>query len=360
MEKKKEFIVNIVFYLMIGGLLIGLCHYILPVLIPFFVAFFVAGILQYLARKICGNFVHRKKICAVLLVIVFYAIFFLIVIGLGTNMIVAAVNLVKSFPELYKSEILPLLNQLSDKLEIALRSMDINLSQKIENVFQEIIQNLGQYISKFSMNFVKLISEKVTGIPAFIVKLIITIVATFFMAADFDKMITFLKKLLPKEKEDSAQKVIHYVKDIIFIYIKSYSLLFFLTFIELVIGLLLLRIPNAVIVAIFIAVFDILPVLGTGGILLPWAVVMFAMGDIPMTIGILILYIVITAIRNTLEPKIVGRQIGLHPLVTLIAMVIGLKLLGIIGLICFPVGLSIFVNLEKCGVIHFKKKQESI
>ena len=106
-----------------------------------------------------------------------------------------------------------------------------------------------------------------------------------------------------------------------------------------------------------IAVFDILPILGTGGILLPWAAVLFVMGNKPLAAGILILYVIITVIRNIVEPKIVGKQIGLHPLVTLMAMFLGLKTFGIIGMIVLPVSLAVLINLEKNGIIHiFNKK----
>lgn len=354
MEKKKNFIINIVFYLIICGIAIGICRYILPILIPFILAFLVAGLLQFPIRKLAGEFTHRKKVFAILLVAGFYMILFIVLIGLGTKIVSGAGNVVMSFPQFYKREILLLLNELSDKLETAVASMDSSVSIEIENTFQEVIQNIGQYISEFSMRAFRMISEKAAGIPAFIVKLVIMIVATFFMAVDFDKIIAFIKKIVPKGKEDSINNIVQYVKNIVFIYLRSYSFLFLLTFIELSIGLLLLRIPYAIMIALLIAIFDILPVLGTGGILLPWAVMMVLVGNIPMAIGIVVLYLVITAIRNTLEPRIVGKQIGLHPLATLIVMFIGLKMIGIIGLVCFPVALSVLVNLEKNKVIHIK------
>lgn len=354
MEKKKNFIINIIFYLIIFGIIIAVSRYILPVLIPFILAFLVACILQYPAGKLCAGSIKRKKVFTILFVVIFYIIIFIVVIGLGAKLLTTAGNLAISFPSLYKNEILPLLTDLSNKLEASTASMDVVISQKIESTFHDITQNLGQYVSDFSMNSVKMLSEKAAGIPTFIVKLVVTIVATFFIAADFDKIIFFLKKLIPKGKGDFAESIVNYVKSIIFIYLKSYSLLFFLTFMELVIGLLIFQIPYAVLIALAISIFDILPVLGTGGILLPWVIILVVIGNIPLAIGILVLYLIITAIRNTLEPRIVGNQIGLHPLATLIAMFIGLKLLGIIGLVSFPVALSVLVNLKKNGVIKFK------
>lgn len=123
----------------------------------------------------------------------------------------------------------------------------------------------------------------------------------------------------------------------------------FLTFAELCIGLLAFKIPYAVPIALAIAVFDILPILGTGGVLLPWAAVLFMLGNMPLGAGILALYLVITMVRNIVEPKIVGKQIGLHPLATLVALFVGLKLIGIAGAVILPVFLSIFINIRKNG-----------
>ena len=89
-----------------------------------------------------------------------------------------------------------------------------------------------------------------------------------------------------------------------------------ITFVELVIGLTLIGVDNALIIAFVIAVFDILPVLGTGGIMIPWTVITALQGNYPLALGLLLVYLVVTGVRNIIEPKIVGSQIGLHPVIT--------------------------------------------
>ena len=175
----------------------------------------------------------------------------------------------------------------------------------------------------------------------------IMVVASFYMTADYDKNLEIARKYLPEKAKRVIRDVRKYGWNTLKAYLKSYFLLFLLTFAELTVGLLFLRIPYAVFIALGIAVFDILPVLGTGGILLPWTVVMLVLGDYPMAVGILLLYIVITVVRNSLEPKIVGKQVGLHPLITLIAMFVGLQLGGLPGLIAAPMSIVILVNMEK-------------
>ena len=106
-------------------------------------------------------------------------------------------------------------------------------------------------------------------------------------------------------------------------------------------------IPYAPIIGLMVAIFDILPVLGTGGILLPWTVVLLVMKNFSMGIGMFVLYLVITIIRNTMEPKLVGKQIGLHPLATMISLYVGLKVIGFWGMLIFPTSLAVLSSMRK-------------
>ena len=103
-----------------------------------------------------------------------------------------------------------------------------------------------------------------------------------------------------------------------------------------------------------ISIFDLMPILGTGGIVLPWALIALMVGNWGRAIGLLVLYLVITGIRQTLEPKIVGKQIGLHPLATLISMLLGLKLFGIVGLFGVPVCVAVTTAMYRS-----KRKRET-
>ena len=107
-----------------------------------------------------------------------------------------------------------------------------------------------------------------------------------------------------------------------------------------------------------ISIFDILPVLGTGGIMIPWSIISLITGDIKMGILLAIVYIVVTVIRNIIEPKIVGKQLGLHPLVTLVSMFIGVNIAGIVGLFGAPILLSLLVHLNKKGVVSLFKLED--
>ncbi len=124
---------------------------------------------------------------------------------------------------------------------------------------------------------------------------------------------------------------------------------------ELTNGLTFIGIRNSVLIALLIAIFDILPVLGTGGIMLPWTIITAFQGQLSTALGLLIVYLVVTIIRNIIEPRIVGRQIGLHPVVTLVSMFVGAQLFGVLGLFGFPIGLSLLRHLNETGTIRIFK-----
>ena len=128
-----------------------------------------------------------------------------------------------------------------------------------------------------------------------------------------------------------------------------------LTFVELSIGLSILGIDNSIIIALLTSILDILPVLGTGAVIIPWAIISLILGDIWVGIGLIIVYLIITVIRNIIEPKIVGTQLGLHPLVTLISMFMGVNIAGLFGLFGFPILLSLLMYLNKEGIVKIFK-----
>jgi predicted PurR-regulated permease PerM len=129
--------------------------------------------------------------------------------------------------------------------------------------------------------------------------------------------------------------------------IRSYILIMVITFTELSILFRIFGIENAMLKAAAIAVFDLLPILGTGGIMIPWAVISLAVGYTKLGIELFAIYGIVTVIRNYVEPKIVGTQLGLHPIITLVAMFIGLRLFGFWGLFGLPVGISYLWKQKK-------------
>ena len=113
--------------------------------------------------------------------------------------------------------------------------------------------------------------------------------------------------------------------------------------------------------ALLVSVFDILPILGSSMITLPWSIFLLITGDYRRGIVMFIVYLVVVIIRQFIEPKIVGEHVGLHPLITLMAMYVGTRLFGGVGLFGFPLVCAVIVQLQNAGFLNlFPKRREYV
>lgn len=346
-EKKKQFIINTIFYAIIICLALLVLKYLVPILLPFIFAFCFASILQLPVKKLAGHDSKLRRWITIIVGIVFFALIFLGIAYTGIRLFNWFLSFLEFVPRIYQNELLPFFNTALDTMRQQIAFADVEMAVKIENIFANLLKSFGNSISSFSMNAIGRLSSSIAGIPGLIIKLIICIISCFFFMLDYDKILDFCKGLLPTKQREKVRVIKGYVTNTVLVYLKSYFLLFLLTCVELSIGFYIMGIPYSLIIGILIGIFDILPILGTGGILLPWAFILFVMGNVKLGIGIFVLYLIITIIRNTLEPKLVGKQIGLHPLATLISLYVGLNMLGIIGMIAFPVTLVILNTMRK-------------
>ena len=227
----------------------------------------------------------------------------------------------------------------------------------LENLLEQLVKSIGELISNLSMNIMGIISNFTTSLPGLFIKIVLLIISTFFITIDYEQLAGFFFRQLSSKAKTTFVEIKEYVVGTLFVCIRSYALIMSITFVELSFGLTVLGIDNAILIALLISMFDILPVLGTGGIMIPWVVLTVLQGNYSLAVGLLLVYVIITVIRNIIEPKIVGKQIGLHPILTLASMYLGLQLFGVIGLFGFPVGLSLLRHLNEKGIVHVYKME---
>lgn len=353
MEKKRELLLNAGCILLAVGVCYVAMQYLAPVCMPFLAAFIFACVIHKFSKRMQRYIKVPAKILNMGMSVMFFGILAVVIVFLGGYIFSSLAQLITNLPGLYQNEFLPWINGIIEGLNQRYQIMDRPLFETLETSFAQWSSEMGSLVTDLSVSAMRVVSGYATGLPSAVIQIVITIVATFFMVSDYERIVRFVMELLPEKGQKLCGKIASKTKEVLVIYIKSYVLLMLLTFTELCIGLFLLKIPYFPLIALGISVFDILPVLGTGGILIPWSVIALMIGNYRIAGGILILYLAVTVIRNILEPRIVGRQIGLHPLATLIGLFVGLKLFGIVGMIGIPVTLSILVNLEKEGVIHW-------
>lgn len=183
--------------------------------------------------------------------------------------------------------------------------------------------------------------------PNFFVGLMFAIMSSIFISSDYNNIAVQITKLLPKNKRSLIFQTKMYTIKTITKYIRAYLILMFLTFIELIVGFLIIGIENPIGVAALVSICDAIPLIGSGIIILPWCLILISIGNIKLGLELIVLNIIVGILHSFLEPKILGNQLGMHPLVTLISVYIGIKLFGILGVIFIPIIVQITLSLYK-------------
>lgn len=225
---------------------------------------------------------------------------------------------------------------------------------KIPNEIMTIIQNstseILNYLANWTKNFLTNVINIVTSIPTIAIYFVITILALYFICIDKIYILDQMEHHFPKKW---SKKMLIHIKEIattLGAYLKAQAILILISFVISVVGLYIykimgLNIEFPLLVALGISFVDALPILGSGTVMIPWGVVVALNGDIKLAIAIVGLWILMSIVRQFVEPRIVSNQIGIHPIFTLIAMYTGFKFMGIIGLIIGPIILIILKNV---------------
>lgn len=355
-NRKLQFIVNIFYYAFIFIILFLLFKYATGWLMPFLIGLILAVIVQKPARFITQKTkIPQKASCVVcvlllvgLLVLLIFGIIMLITHNLGniTAFLGSLMDTLQGSMSSLCDKIKPFTTQFQDKTGIKFDLSSNGLSQvmlRLTNISVIAVNALQGFFSK---------------LPTVFLDTIVTIVAASFIAADYRRVIDFLYKLIPERYRKTVAGIKDFIFGTVLKLLRAYLILMLITFTELSIGLAFIGIKNPIGIAAIIAVVDILPVLGTGTVIIPWGIFELLLGNTIPGVCLLILYLIVTIVRNILEPKIVGGHIGLHPLITLTAIIVGLKAVGLLGMIAFPITILILKDLAEKGVISlpvFKK-----
>ena len=342
-QKKRDFLTNIAYWSIISAAVYLALQYVLPVSIPILFGVLVAWLVIRISKMLrCSH-----KLLRVGLSLAIYGLIGLLITLLVTKGVDLIASIVKWIPQVYESKILPFANLVYSWSMKALEDMDPTLSSTLSMVLESALSALQNLFSKISAAAVSLVSGIATGVPNLVLSLLAMIFTTIFLAGDYERIRGFVDTYIPASVMRVIHKVRFYMTDTLFVVIRSYLLIMLVTFTELSILFSVFGIQKAFLKAALIALFDIMPILGTGGIMIPWFVISFALGHTALGLKLLVIYIIVTVVRNYVEPRIVGAQLDLHPIITLVSMFVGLRLFGFWGLFGLPVGISFFWKERK-------------
>ena len=341
---KKILGVAIEFVLIIIAILV--CVKLAIFFLPFLIAFIIAKIIKipvnYLEKKFKLNRTLGVIISMILFVGIVGFIIYMFCSALFKEIIALSERTQYIFPTLYNN-----ISELLGRFSYFLNNLDISQEfiPKIQESALNIINNLLTTVAGWINSAGNIAINTIVNFPTLLIYIIITILSTFFLSCDSKLISDALEKHLPLKWLKKAEEIINGLFSSLGGYLKAQGILITITFCELLIGFVLFKVDYAVILAVTIAIIDALPILGTGTVLIPWGVILLITGNYVLGFEIIGLYLFVLIVRQLIEPKIVGKQIGVYPLLTLIAMYTGVKFMGLVGVIVGPIVLIILKNV---------------
>jgi len=363
----KRKIFKIARILLISGFALFCLYIFFNYLISWFLPFIIAWIIALIIQPAVG-FLHSKlKLPPKLATVVFLLFFFA---ALGTVLFFAVDRIIYELTLLWENfsvnevteMVSDILNGFFEWFEKSLDNLPFFSEQMIDNIRLVINAETLNVFSRFGADIVSqipsFIASLIKTIPKILVYTLISIISTFYIAFDFKNINKSLALQAPPKVRAVMSDIKSRFLEAIYKYIRAYFTIFIIVYSELTVGFLIVGVNYAFIIALVIALIDIVPVLGTGTVLIPWGLISIIQKDYFTGIALLILYAVITIVRNIIEPKIVGSSIGLYPVVTLIAIFVGFNAFGIAGLFLLPITVLILKNLNNEGKIHIWKTEK--
>ncbi len=351
-DKKKAFIINVFYMALVTALCFLAVKYLAVWIMPFLLGFAIAFLLKPVVRVLQKATHAKRSYCAVFAVLLAYALLGLLLWFAGSQLVIQTAQFFKTFPELYAQTVEPVLSQASLSIGSLFDRFSPDTATGIQNILSSSLDAVQNAVSQLSAGAVGWVTDFAAKVPGFLLGFCFMIISSIFISMDYHKILSFLLRQLNDRHRALAFDIKDYLVHSVFKLVKAYVILMVITFLELAIGLTVLRVEYAIVIAGIIALLDILPVIGTGGIVIPWILIEAVRGNIRFAVSLTILYGIITVIRNFIEPKIVGQSIGLHPLVTLFAMYFGLQVLGVLGMLLAPLTVIILKNLNDSGKIR--------
>lgn len=327
-----------IFFIYIG---FKLAIFYLPFLIAFLISLLLEPIIRFMMKKIK---LRRKQSSIITILIIMGFIIGLLVWGI-TSLISEGNNLLNNLNE-YIEIATNKIQLLIEKINIHRFNIPETILQTIQNSSNDLINSASAWLKSTLINGLNII----TSIPTISIYFVITFLSLYFICSDKVYMIDQLEHHLP---EIWVKKMYKHVKEIVKVlgnYLKAQFELILISFLISLVGFYIfyfigLNVKYPLLYAIGISFVDALPIFGSGTIMIPWAVISAFSGDINLGLYILVLWGIMTIIRQLIEPRIVGKSIGIHPIFTLIAMYTGFKITGIIGLFIGPIILIILKNI---------------
>lgn len=360
-QKRWSFIVNVLYLLIFVIAFVLFMKYAFWMFFPFITAICIAALLQKPLKLLTKHKKAPRGVISAVLSLLVFSIIIGIVVVVGIKLGSGIKDLITYFTDRCTN--------LAEFFEVLKNSyLNLDIAQRIPPEVNDYVTNgidtirdyflSGEVVTTITDNISKIISplsSVITTVPSLLAGLLVSVIATCFMTSSFGDIKLFvLNQFKDKEKAIRAKSIL---VSSIGKMVKAYTIIICITTAELALGLSILKFIGAtdsshiVLISFLISLIDIVPVLGTGTVLVPWSIYSFVSGNIGMGIGLLVIYAAVSVIRQIIEPKLVAGQVGISPVLTIMAMYVGIKVFGAIGIFILPFIVIIVKLLNDEGII---------
>lgn len=355
-KKRASFIINTAYIAVVVTLCYLTLKYVVSWVMPFIVAFCIVTMFYPVVRRVKSFLNIRRSVASVLVIVFIYSVVGVMIFLLVMQAVLLIRDALRLLPGYYASTIQPTIQAAGANLSQFITDLPPQWKETAVSIQNEMTSSLQSLLIGISQRGITYIGNLTGSVPAFVLGLIFTIMLSFFISIHYDKVLQFFRTQLPPRARELIRETRAVFSQTVLKYLRAVLILTLITFCELSVGLLFLRQSNALAIAAGIAVFDALPVFGTGGIMLPWALIEFMRGRYPFALGLLIIYLIVFFVRQAIEPKIVGDNLGLNPVVSLSSIYLGFRLMGVFGMIAMPIATQIALALHKRGSIRILRE----
>ncbi|WP_416175712.1 sporulation integral membrane protein YtvI [Clostridium sp.] len=346
-DKIDKILLFFIIYTLIFTIFFGTLEYTLPFVLAFICAFILKNPTIYISKKLNIN----VSIASLLTTIIFFTIIIFVLVIVIINLTQETVQFIKNTQNYISNNSNEIMNSFYN-LQKYYNNLDPYIINTLNKNITNFVDNISNIAVSISGKLVSYIINLASIIPYAIMVILFTLISTYFFTKDFIKVKNKIINLIPNNKTNKLLSIYNETKKMLGNYLLSYLLIIFITFIETFIVFLIFRIKYTLLLSIISAIADILPIIGIGTIYIPLALIyMFIFKNYITATGLIISYILVSIIRQIIEPKIVSSSLGIHPVAVLASLFIGLKVNGLTGMI-FCIFLVVFYNiLSKLNIL---------
>lgn len=351
-ERRKEFLINAAYVAVaVGGVWLAArwaADYLMPILLAVPVAALLQRPRRWLEKRLCGG----GRVAANVLV----TLLLLLISGAAALLIWGMAVWLKQGGVMPESSVTASAGGLSGEWGAWGRSLLARLPTEWQTPLSRFLSGLpGALSERLTAWAAQTASALVSRLPSLLFELLIFWMAACALTVEYEAAWAFALRQLPPARQQTVTAARRLCGDAAHRMGRAYGRLLLLTFAELLAGFWLIGLDKPLIPAALTAVVDILPVLGVGTVLIPWAAVCLLLGQMRRGMALLLLWGAVSLVRRVAEPRIVGREMGLPPLVMLAALLLGYRLSGLFGLLLYPVAAMLLRELHRGGYLRLWK-----